>query len=77
MKLRLPVLLVLVFSFVAATRADSYSFKDPFIQTGPFNSTGKISLEMSTGHRRPHVGQKRDPHRGRKKRQNGGGAEGG
>jgi len=49
MKLRLPVLLVLVFSFVAATRADSYSFKDPFIQTGPFNSTGKISLENVNG----------------------------
>jgi DUF4097 and DUF4098 domain-containing protein YvlB len=49
MKLRLPLLLFIVFSFVAATRADSYSFKDPFIQTGPFNSTGKISLENVNG----------------------------
>lgn len=48
MKLCLLVLATLSL-LVAPARADSYSFKEPFSRSAPFNATGRISLENVNG----------------------------
>ena len=49
MKLRLLALLATGLCTTAFLRAESYSFKEPFDRSAPFNSTGEISLENVNG----------------------------
>lgn len=49
MKLRRFVALALSLAAVASVRADDYSFKEPFKQTGAFSATGSVTLENVNG----------------------------
>jgi DUF4097 and DUF4098 domain-containing protein YvlB len=49
MKLHLVVTAALALVAATLARADSYSFKEPFSQTAPFNATGSLSLANVNG----------------------------
>jgi DUF4097 and DUF4098 domain-containing protein YvlB len=49
MKLHLAATAALVLVAATLARADSYSFKEPFSQTAPFNATGSLSLANVNG----------------------------
>jgi DUF4097 and DUF4098 domain-containing protein YvlB len=49
MKLRLPALVAATLVAAVFARADDYSFKEPFKQTGAFSPTGSLALENVNG----------------------------
>jgi len=49
MKIHLAATVALALVAATLARADSYSFKEPFSQTAPFNATGSLSLANVNG----------------------------
>lgn len=49
MKLHILALFVLTLAAAGSARADDHRYKEPFSESGPFSSTGKITLENVNG----------------------------